>query len=321
VKVADRLAFGTAMDSSWITQVHEELLGLRQRGPAWGNSPAGQPYVESTALAALALAGSLPERGAGPSRAAIAAAADWLSDLQQHDGALGIALDLPRPCWTTPLGILVWQAADRAHRACQKAVAWLLVQQGKVADPAVSDQFGHDPRIAGWPWVEGTHSWLEPTAMAVLALRRAGRGDNERTRDGERLIRDRVIRNGGWNYGNSTVFGADLRPHPAPTGLALLALAGNDDFDSPHVARSCAYLEKVLPTTRAPQSLCFGTLALAAWGRRPAAADEWIASSRARARERSNPVAQIAHLLLAAGSRSLEVLGVSTPARPQWNGQ
>lgn len=299
------------MNDSWITQVHQELLGLRERGPGWGNRPTGLPYIESTALATLALAGSFPQTGAEQSRAAVIAAADWLAGLQQRDGALGISPDLPQPRWTTPLGILVWQAADRAGDARRKAVEWLLARQGNTWDPAVGEQFGHDPRIPGWPWVEGTHSWLEPTAMAVLALRRAGRAESERTRDGERLIRDRVIRSGGWNYGNSTVFGADLRPHPAPTGLALLALAGIDDFDSPHVERSCAYLERLLPTTRAPQSLCFGILALAAWGRRPAAADDWIISARAGAVRRSNSIAQLAYLLLAAGSRSLALLGLS----------
>ncbi len=300
-----------AMKNSWIVQVHQELLGLRQRGPGWGNNPAGLPYVESTALATLALAGSFPQAGADQSHEAVVAAADWLSGLQQHDGALGIAPDLPQPRWTTPLGILVWQAADRAERARHQAVEWLLAQHGNTFDPAVGEQFGHDPRIPGWPWVEGTHSWLEPTAMAVLALRRAGLAENERTRDGERLIRDRVIRSGGWNYGNSTVFGADLRPHPAPTGLALLALSGVDDVDCPHVARSCAYLEQILPTTHAPQSLCFGTLALAAWGRRPTVADDWLVAARAGALRRSNSVTQLAYLLLAAGARSLELLGTS----------
>jgi hypothetical protein len=146
--------------------------------------------------------------------------------------------------------------------------------------------------------------------MAVLALRRAGRKEHQRTLDGQRLIRDRVIRSGGWNYGNSTVFGADLRPHPAPTGLALLALGQSDDVESPIVAQSCAYLERILPTTRAPQSLCFGVLALTAWGRRPGAADDWLMAAHAGAARRSNSVAELAYLLLAAGPRSLELLGI-----------
>ncbi len=295
-------------------------MGFRERSPGWGNVPGGLPYVEVTALAALALAGStVGESTAAPS-AAVEAAADWLAGLQQRDGALGISPDLPEPRWTTPLGILVWRAADRAHDAERKAVAWLLAHQGNTWDPIAGGPFGHDPRIAGWPWVEGTHSWLEPTAMAVLALRRAGQEGHPRTREGLRLIRDRAIRGGGWNYGNSAVFGADLRPHPSPTGLALLALAGIDDPDSPRIERSCAFLERILPTTHAPQSLCFGTLALAAWGRRPSAVDEWLEAASVRPRGRSNLVAQTAYLLLAAGARALDLLSASQPFPPKGNG-
>jgi hypothetical protein len=301
------------MNNSWIDQRHHELLGLRGPGPGWGNRPGGSPYIEPTALAALALAGSDPDSNADKSRDALRDAAAWLAGLQQRDGALGIAPDLPRPRWTTPLGILVWSAIKGAGDARTQAVEWLLALKGNTWSPDVAEPFGHDPRISGWPWVEGTHSWLEPTAQAVLALRRAGHIGHQRTRDGLRLIRDRVIRSGGWNYGNSTVFGADLRPHPAPTGLALLALAGIDDPDAPLVALSCDYLESILPTTRAPQSLCFGILALEAWGRRPAEADTWLEAAHDRAVRRSDSIAQIACLLLATGSRSLALLGVVDP--------
>jgi hypothetical protein len=307
------------MNDSWITRSHQELLELRGRSPGWGNRREGSAYVEPTCLAALALAASRPASGAGKSQAAVRDAADWLSRLQQRDGALGIAPDLPQPRWTTALGVLVWSATGAADAARHKALEWLLSTQGNTWTPQVAEPFGHDPRIAGWPWVEGTHSWLEPTALAVLALSRAGRKEHERTRDGRRLIRDRVIRSGGWNYGNSTVFGADLRPHPAPTGLALLALAETDDADSQIVAASCAYLERILPTTRAPQSLCLGTLALAAWGRRPVAADDWLVAAHAGAARRSNSIAELAYLLLAAGSRSLELLGIERPVLSESN--
>jgi len=300
------------MNDSWITGLHQELLELRGDGPGWGNRRGGSAYVEPTCLAALALAAS-PLAAAGKSQAAVREAADWLADLQQPSGALGISPDLPQPRWTTTLGVLVWSAAGAAGPARNKAVEWLLASRGNTWTPEVAEPFGHDPRIAGWPWVEGTHSWLEPTAMAVLALSRAGRKEHERTRDGRRLIRDRVIRGGGWNYGNSTVFGADLRPHPAPTGLALLALAETDEADSPIITQSCAYLERTLPTTRAPQSLCFGILALTAWGRRPDAADNWLFAAHAGAVRRSNSIAELAYLLLAAGPDALEVLGIERP--------
>jgi hypothetical protein len=310
------------MNETWITDLRHELLMLRQPGPGWGNRPGGAGYVEPTALAALALAASMPfdTDKAGDSvqcQKAVAEAADWLTRLQQPDGGLGVSPDLPKPRWTTPLAILLWSATERGRdsrdfQSRDRAAKWLLTQRGTTWEPTGESPYGHDTRITGWPWVDETHSWLEPTAMAVLALRRSGSGDHVRVRDGQRLIRDRAIRSGGWNYGNSAVFGADLRPQPAPTGMALLALAGVEDFDSPIIQQGCEYLESILPTTRAPQSLCFGTLALTAWNRRPHEADDWLMTAQPAAAKRSNSIAQLAYLLWAAGSRALELLGATT---------
>src|SRR5262249_56719053 len=53
--------------------------------------------------------------------------------------------------------------------------------------------------LIGWPWAEGNFSWVEPTAWAVLALRRAGQGDHPRVKEGQDLLLDRVLDNGGGN--------------------------------------------------------------------------------------------------------------------------
>jgi hypothetical protein len=300
------------MNDSWITEVHQELLQLRERGPGWGNRPGGTPYVEPTALAALALAASVPAANAEHSRNAVAEAADWLSRLQQTDGGVGLAPELPRPRWTTPLAVLVWLSGDRHAESSRRAIEWLLGQEGTTWSPTPESPYGHDTRLRGWPWVDNTHSWLEPTALAILALKRSGKQTHSRTRDGLALIRDRAIRTGGWNYGNSSVFGADLRPQPAPTGLALLALSGAEDIDSPLVKLGCDYLQAVLPGTRAPQSLCLGTLALSAWQRLPREADDWLSAARPGAGRRSNAISQLAYLLLAVGPRALELLGANS---------
>ena len=104
---------------------------------------------------------------------------------------------------------------------------------------------GHDPTLIGWPWVAETHSWLEPTALAILALCREGLGDHPRVRQGVSLILDRAIPSGGWNYGNRAVFGRTLRPQPGPTGLALLALAARGE-STPAVPAAIDYLHWTL---------------------------------------------------------------------------
>ena len=150
--------------------------------------------------------------------------------IQRPDGSVGdLGGTEEAPCWPTPYGVILWGVLggyepQRSRRACG-----LAAPPGGQGDPRERRPrariVGHDPTLIGWPWVADTHSWLEPTALAILALRREGRGDHPRVREGVRLIADRAIVDGGWNYGNKAAFGHALRPQPAPTGLALLALA------------------------------------------------------------------------------------------------
>jgi hypothetical protein len=188
----------------------------------------------------------------------------------------------------------------------------LLDQKGvAVPNPAAPERtVGHDTAIVGWPWVGETHSWLEPTAVAILALRREAQVDHPRVHEGLRLIHDRAIPSGGWNYGNNIAFGRDLRPQPGPTGLALLALAGLDRRTE-IVARAVGYLQASLPTTRAAQSLSWGVLGLRAWGCCPGAAADWLALAFEQSLRRRDSTMPPAHLLLAAGERPLELLGLA----------
>ena len=75
-----------------------------------------------------------------------------------------------------------------------------------------------DNRLQAWPWVDGTASWVEPTAWCLLLLKRVRSQSPsleaaERIRVGEQLLFDRVCHEGGWNYGNSEVYGQKLWPY------------------------------------------------------------------------------------------------------------
>jgi cell wall-associated NlpC family hydrolase len=89
------------------------------------------------------------------------------------------------------------------------------------------------------------------------------------------MLVDRMLPSGGWNYGNTVAFGAELRPQVEPTGLALAALAGEKITD-PRLARSIAYLNKSLTARTTTVSLCYGLLGLAGQGVHPAEADSWL---------------------------------------------
>ena len=132
---------------------------------------------------------------------------------------------------------------------------------------------------------------------------------------GVRLLLDRAIPGGGWNLGNPVVFGTPLRPLPGPTGLALLALAmtaGRTTVPSNVLDPAIAYLQTALAETLAPASLGWGLLGLRAWGAEPAARLEMARFGVRPGRGRASPIRPSWRLLLlAAGPRSLEVLGLT----------
>ena len=289
------------------------LLGLRGKDGGWGYRRGSASRAEPTALAGLALLATGNRRGRGrPRRRArqlAKAAADWLASVQRPDGSVGVSASTPTPGWMTPYAILFWNALGVHEGRGRSAGDWLLGQKGRTLDRADDPKriAGHDTTLVGWPWVDDTHSWLEPTAMAVLALGRLGLGDHPRVREGLRLIRDRAVVSGGWNYGNTSVFGRPLRPQPAPTGLALLALAGTGPRTE-EIGRAAGYLAAALPGVRASASLGWGLVGLRAWGEVPAGSASWLSEAIAGVVRRPDAAPKLACLLLALGGRTLELL-------------
>lgn len=121
-----------------------------------------------------------------------------------------------------------------------------------------------DTSKTGWPWVEGTVSWVAPTAMVLLA-HRAWQRDSARLAIAEAMLLDRACPQGGWNAGNSEVFGVPLDPHPDFTAMALLALRGSCRRDLPIIGRSLDYLPDRLIASESMYSLAWATLALSDW--------------------------------------------------------
>jgi hypothetical protein len=295
--------------NDWTGSAQTELLRLRDRTGAWGYRNDRSPSVEPTALACLGLWSCRSHSPPEARRGAIQRGADWLQTLQKSDGSLGIAASLPSPCWATPHAILLWNALEVHAPARRRAAAWLLEQKGNpiAIDAAyIGCVVGHDMTLVGWPWIEGTHSWLEPTAMAILALDREGLAYHPRVTEGIRVVLNRALSQGGWNYGNTSVFGRQLRPQPGPTGLALLALAAQASKLRPRsVDPAIAYLLRTLPDVRAPISLAWGVLGLRAWNASPAAAADWLSESYSLYTGRRDVTTGLSLLLLAHGDDPL----------------
>lgn len=297
---------------TWTDAARGDLLGLQGRDGGWGYRRDSAACAEPTALAGLAL---LADAG-GPAPEALGRAADWLAAAQRPDGSVGVSAARPAPGWMTPYALLLWKATGAHEGRCRTASHWLLARKGRTLSKGEDPGHvaGHDTTLVGWPWVADTHSWLEPTAMAVLALAASGLAEHPRVREGLRLIRDRQVESGGWNYGNKAVYGRPLRAQPAPTGMALLALALAGAGSAPEtIGGATRYLTGVLPGVRASASLGWGLLGLRAWGVRPEHSADWLAEAFASLRGRPDAAPRLACLLLAAGETSLALFARSGP--------
>ena len=293
----------------WLVEVIDRL----SRRPCCGYRADGPAAVEPTALAAMALA-------AHGRTSAAHEALEWLASIQSDDGSLGIIEARPSPSWPTSWAILAWSVDARrqdsaTHGATpdasaaapkstdwkpriRRAADWLLKTKG-LPSPR-SPLIGHDTTIEAWSWVEGTHSWVEPTAIGLMAMKACGNADQPRSRDAVRMLCDRAVASGGWNYGNRMVLGAELEAHVQPTGLALAALAGEASASSV-VAPAINYLRSALSANVASASLSYALIGLAAHGQSPAQSQRWLEIAASRTLEQGAPPYQLALLSLAAG--------------------
>lgn len=259
------------------TALHEKLA---QRALADGSALArpgeSEASVDATVWRALAL--RLGGEAAAPAAAAAVAA---VALLQGADGRVSLSPLHPGAYSPTSVAILAWHGRPEWAEARARAVAFLLDHAGDHFPRSPTSALTMDTDLRGWPWIDRTFAWAEPTALALLALESVGEGEHPRAREGRALLLDRQIATGGWNYGNARVFGSDLRPAPESTGLVLAALAGRTPAAS--VAASLAYLAEVGAGIRTPLALGWTCLAWNAWGQAGSASRAAFGPDPARA--------------------------------------
>jgi hypothetical protein len=251
-----------------ILSLHERLLP--DGGFAELPGAAYRPDATAWAIIALAAAG-------GSDKNTIAAARTRLAASQLKDGRISVSKDYPQTFWPTPLAVLAWQGSTAERNAHDRAIGFLLNTTGRQGKKTPDSPASHDPSIKGWPWIENTSSWVEPTALTLLALRTAGYGGHPRAQEGVKMLIDRQLPSGGWNYGNTVVYGQELYPQLGSTGVALSALAGQ--VDRVHIGKSLDYLRKESEQRRSPFSLGWALVGLSAWGEKPAQSRTWIVES------------------------------------------
>jgi uncharacterized protein (DUF362 family) len=238
----------------------DALSALAHPAGGWGYVVDQPAHLEPTCLALLALR---PERERFAE--VIAGGRAFLRSCRRPDGSYRLARGRDAAVWGTALALF----AEAAYRDVESpsadetaTAAVLLGIKGRVVtdDPEVADMCDIDTSLAGWPWGEGTFSWVEPTSWACLALHRLGQGKHPRVKEGERLLLDRAFDHGGANYGNRIILGRMTEPIPGPTALMLLALQVYRD--EPRVRSAVRYLCDQLANGHDLEHLGWGRLAL-----------------------------------------------------------
>ena len=230
----------------------------------WSFSGSSQMSLETTCLASFSVLAEQPSS---------APHVVWpLLHAQLSDGSWPSFVGDGEPSWTTALAICVLNSANDSSGARERGQSWLLKTKGreggwfwrwkfKLADRAVR----FDPDRYGWPWLPGSASWVIPTAFSVIAIKQftaCSRTEvsERRIRLGVEMLLDRTCVDGGWNSGNSVVYGVPLRPHVEATAIALLAL--QDERRTETIQRSLAWLKQQATVINSGSSLAWCILTL-----------------------------------------------------------
>ena len=264
----------TVQDLTIVDALQHQLLNARRRDGAWGYEAGRPARLEPTCWALLALGTSRPE------------SARVLAQWPSHAGAL-VEQSGGLVNWSfhaLALWTLLALGEDSVYELDPIAAA-LVEARGIALTPSSAQQ--QNSHLQGWSWIDGTFSWVEPTAWCVLALKKWMRAHDDRATaarvaEGERLLIDRVCRNGGWNYGNSNMLGTELQPYVPTTALALLSL--RDVGEPPHVVQGLRYLEAHQQTETGALALSLACICLAVCDRPHAVAREALTTEWRHAR-------------------------------------
>jgi hypothetical protein len=242
----------------------EELEFRELPGGGWSFFGSPQVSLEATCLASLYLLGQRPSQAPQISQ--------LLLRQQLPDGSWPPFVGDREPSWTTALAVCALNSANDPSRARERGQSWLLSSQGreghwfwrwkfKIADRNVR----FDPDKYGWPWISGSASWVIPTAFSVIAIKQftvcnRSAASERRIHIGVEMLRDRACVDGGWNSGNSVVYGVALRPHVEATAIALLAL--QDEQRTDMIKKSLSWLRQNAASIDSVSSIAWCILSL-----------------------------------------------------------
>jgi hypothetical protein len=210
----------------------DHLHATQNPDGGWGALRGRQSNTETTSFATLALSRVGPSAHASAERGVA-----WLRQRQHPDGSWPLTANMNAGSWTTALAVTCLASYTNTRGDAQRGAEWLLAHRGRslgffasVLYRVVPDRIPVrvNPDLHGWAWTANEFSWVEPTAYALIALKKLGRGEGSAAGptivEAEAMLYDRACPGGGWNYGNSTVYGEALAPYPETTAITLVAL-------------------------------------------------------------------------------------------------
>jgi hypothetical protein len=242
----------------------------------WGFHPQSVSRVEPTCWAVQALAASAD----GEAEAGITRGLHFLRATQLSDGSWPSTPGQKSGCWLTSLSVWVLLASDRSSsQGASAGITWLCNNWPQDSTPwarlltkLASQKEVHPINMSyrGWSWTPGTSSWVEPTSFALIALERSflnvAPSTVKRRRElATAMLYDRMCPGGGWNCGNSRVYGVPGEPLVIPTVWALIALRRNSTRRENR--ESLDWLEQNVANIRGAASLALAKICLETYGR------------------------------------------------------
>jgi hypothetical protein len=203
----------------------EYLVNAQHSSGGWGYQTGHKAVVEPTAAVLLAI------RDQANIQASFQRGLAWLLSCQHPDGGWGINESDPESGWQTAWALIFLQNSGQVNDVIRRAVDWLisvptyLVSPQELKKSEVPQSTENEALV--WPWWPGQAGWVEPTALAVLALNNYVDIPLAAARIKAALAYFERYRTsmGGWNVGNAGPLDTNVPARAYPTSLVLMALA------------------------------------------------------------------------------------------------
>lgn len=256
------------------------MLAAQNPDGGWGYQPGKESATEPTAWALLAL-GSSAKSSDDPNAISSATFRGrvWLRAAQLPNHSWPAFVDFPEGRWLTSLACIALLQSGESEDRVAAGAKWLCGEWPGDSKPwrvmvqkmfAKKNALRQNSALRGWSWTPGTSSWVEPTACALILLHELSKAKvniaeaEKRRALAEAMLYDRMCPGGGWNAGNSEVYGVAGEPLIGPTVWALLAL--QEFRERSENQMSLKWLRSQRETIQGPASLALAHICLQVYG-------------------------------------------------------